>query len=233
VEIPHRIFIVYDTDDDSTLSHQDKLQEIDGSVEFVKNERGPGVINALKTGFALVESPFVAPIMADMSDTPDTLNAMYAKIIDGYDLVIGSRYAPGGKKIGGPRFKFVLSYLANNLLHKISSIPTHDLTNAFVMYRKQVLDEISIRSSGGFEVTMEIIAKCHILGYRVTEVPTINRERQSGQSKFKLLRWLGKYMYWFFYIVVFSAVRAINDHYQRDSRAELSGQEKASGRQDS
>ena len=224
VDIPYRCYVVYDSDDDDTLSKRDALHAIGGNVEFVKNSFGQGVINAFKTGFALADSPFIAPIMADMSDTPDTLNAMYAKISEGYDLVVGSRYAAGGKKIGGSKTKYVLSYIANNLLYKMSSIPTHDLTNAFVMYRKEVLDEINIRSTGGFEVTMEIIAKSHILGYRVTEVPTINRERQSGQSKFRLLHWLVKYLYWFGYIVIFSAVRALNDHYQRDSRSPQKGQ---------
>jgi len=145
--------------------------------------------------------------------------------------VVGSRYAPGGKKIGGPRVKFVLSYLANNLLYKISSIPTHDLTNAFVMYRKEVLDEVNIRSTGGFEVTMEIIAKSHILGYRVTEVPTVNRERKSGQSKFRLLHWLAKYIYWFGYIVIFSVVRKLDNHYQRDSQSTQQGDRKIAEKQ--
>lgn len=232
VNIPHRIYVVYDSDDDDTLSQRDTLLALDSNVEFVKNNLGQGVINAFKTGFALADSPFIAPIMADMSDTPDTLNAMYKKITEGYDLVVGSRYAPGGKKIGGSRLKYVLSYLANNLLYKISSIPTHDLTNAFVMYRKEVLDEIHIRSTGGFEVTMEIIAKSHILGYKVTEVPTVNRERNSGQSKFRLIHWLAKYLYWFSYIVIFSAVRSLDNHYQRDSRSQLEGKTNANRKQD-
>ena len=45
---------------------------------------------------------YVVPIMADLSDTPSTIPEMHRKIREGYDLVVGSRYCDGGKKIGGP-----------------------------------------------------------------------------------------------------------------------------------
>ena len=143
---------------------------------------------------------------------------MYRKISEGYDLVVASRYAPGGKKIGGPVIKYYLSVLGNLSLHWLTGIPTHDMTNAFIMHKKEVIDQIKIRSTGGFEITMEIIAKSFILGCKISEVPTINRDRASGQSKFQMMSWVMKYIYWYFYILIYSIVNKINKHYEHDTK---------------
>jgi glycosyltransferase involved in cell wall biosynthesis len=213
----HQIVIIFDHEDDTTLRQRNALLAIDPTIAFVRNTKG-GVISAFRTGFSVARGQYVVPIMADLSDTPSTIPEMYRKICEGYDLVIGSRYCEGGCKIGGPYIKYLLSLIANRSLHWLTGIPTHDMTNAFVMYRKDVLDNIHVRSSGGFEITMELIAKAYILGYRITEVPTINRERATGKSNFKLLDWIGNYLYWYFYIFIYSIVRKLNAHYVRDTR---------------
>ena len=196
-----RALIIYDHDDDSTLRKLDTITAQHDNVRFVRNRLGPGIVNAFRTGFAEADTPFVVPIMADLSDMPETVNAMHERSHDGYDLVVASRYAPGGAKIGGPVLKNALSRIANGTLHALTRIPTHDMTNAFVMYRRPVLDTITIESTGGFEITMEIIAKAFARGYRITEVPTVNRDRAAGQSKFKLMHWILKYLYWFLFIL--------------------------------
>lgn len=215
--LPHQIVIIYDHDDDPTLRQKGAVLAIDPTIAFVKNIAGAGVINAFRTGFNVAKTRYVVPIMADLSDTPATVLEMYLKIHEGYDLVVASRYCEGGKKIGGPYLKYLLSMAANLSLHKITNIPTHDMTNAFILYRKEVLDNIHIRSSGGFEVTMELIAKAYILNYKITEVPTTNRERATGKSNFRLFKWLRNYFYWYMYILIYSIVRRINAHYMQDT----------------
>jgi glycosyltransferase involved in cell wall biosynthesis len=196
--------IIYDHDHDSTLNKVTELTHNETNILFVKNMFGTGIINAFKTGFALAETEFIVPIMADLSDMPETVNIMHGKIQEGYDLVIASRYIRDGAKIGGSKVKYVLSFLANKSLHYLTGIPTHDFTNAFIMYRKKVLDNIEITSTGGFEITMEIIAKAYVRGYAITEVPTINRDRNAGKSKFALCKWIFNYLYWYFYILLYS-----------------------------
>jgi glycosyltransferase involved in cell wall biosynthesis len=217
ISLPHQIVIIYDCEEDTTLRKRDALLAIDPAMVFVHNTQS-GVINAFRTGFDVVKTCYVVPIMADLSDTPSTIPEMHRKICEGYDLVIGSRYCEGGRKIGGPYFKYLLSFIANHTLHRLTGIPTHDMTNAFIMYRKEVLDNIHIRSTGGFEVTMELIAKAYILGYRITEIPTINRDRTEGKSNFRLLKWIGNYLYWYFYILIYSIVRRLNAHYLADTK---------------
>lgn len=215
VALPYTALVIYDDEDDPTLVHRAALSA-DPAIRFVRNIHGSGVVGAFKTGFELARTPYIIPIMCDLSDMPETVNRLYAKIQEGYDLVVASRYAPGGRKIGGPKIKLLLSRAANLSLHKISKIPTHDMTNAFIIYRKEVLDDIRIDTVGGFEITMEIIAKAYILGYRITEVPTINRDRSTGNSKFRLLQWISRYMYWYLYILRYKVLNRLMKPYREN-----------------
>lgn len=202
IEKPHKVLIIYDEDSDSTLEKMEEAKSIHPHIAFVKNSYGTGVINAFKTGYAMADSRYTVAIMADLSDMPETVNEMYRRIQKGYDLVVGSRYVKGGAKVGGPLIKLLLSRVANLSLHLLTGIPTHDMTNAFIMYRRNVLEQIDICSNGGFEISMEIIGKAYLHGYRITEVPTVNRNRTGGKSKFKLLSWIIKYLYWYVYVLI-------------------------------
>jgi len=118
---------------------------------------------------------------------------MYAKIKEGYDVVCGSRYMPGGGRIGGSRLKSFLSSWAGKSLKWILSIPTHDIANSFKMYRKEVIRAVNIESSG-FEISMELPLKAYYQGFKITEVPTVWHERTKGRSNFKILRLLPRYI---------------------------------------
>jgi dolichol-phosphate mannosyltransferase len=102
-----------------------------------------------------------------------------------------------GKQIGEPWFKKLLSRTAGMSLYYLAGIPTHDVTNSFKMYTKRVLNDFTIESNGGFELKMEIVIKAHLKGYKITEVPSIWRDRSAGESRFKLWQWLPKYLRWY------------------------------------
>jgi len=199
VTSPHQLILVYDFDEDNTVPVVKKLQKKQKNIRLIKNNVGDcqGVMNAIKTGFKLVKSGAVVVTMADLADEPKTINAMFKKIQQGYDVVCGSRYSKGGKKIGGPIIKSWLSKLSGLLTPIMLGIPTKDVTNAFKMYRKKVLDSIKIESEGGFEIAMEIVIKAHAKGFKITEVPTTWHDRTSGESRFKLIAWLPRYVHWY------------------------------------
>ncbi len=199
VKISHEILIIYDFKKDDTLPVARKLQEKYKNIKLVKNRvgSGRGVLNAIKTGFRVVKDGAVLVMMADLADDPKTINKMYKKIKEGFDIVCGSRYIKGGGKIGGPFLKSLLSRLAGLSTPLILGIPTYDLTNAFKMYRKEVIDSVGIESTGGFELSMEIVIKAHFKGFKIIEVPTIWHDRTVGQSRFQMARWLPKYIRWY------------------------------------
>lgn len=201
VKIPHQIFLVYDFPEDNTVPIAKTLQKKFKNLKLLRNHvgNGRGVINAIRTGFNLAKSEAVVVMMADLADDPETVNNMYEKIKEGYDVVCGTRYSKAGQHLGGPFLKNLLSRLAGVLTPLLLGIPTFDLTNAFKMYRRKIFGKIKIESTGGFELSQEIVTKAYFLGFKVCEVPTIWRDRTSGQSRFQLKKWLPKYLYWYWW----------------------------------
>ena len=193
----HEIVIVYDFDEDDTAVPVKKLQKKYNHIILVKNIFGGGLINAVKTGFEKAKGDFVVVMPADLADDPQTINKMFGKMKKGYDVVCATRYSKGGRKFGGGLIKTTLSRLAGLLTPLLLGIPTTDIANGFKMYRKQVLEKIKIESRGGWEFSMEIVIKAHKAGFKVCDVPSVWRDRVSGKSKFKLLKWLPKYIRWY------------------------------------
>lgn len=101
------------------------------------------------------------------------------------------------QQIGGPLLKKTLSRLAGLSLRYLARVPTSDVTNRFKLYRKAMVDVLTIESDGGFEIGMEIVIKAHFSGYRVTEVPCTWHNRQQGASRFRILHWMPDYLKWY------------------------------------
>ena len=77
--------------------------------------------------------------MADGSDEPHIVDAMVSLARDGADVVAASRYMRGGRQIGGPPLKRLLSRAAGLTLHWFAGVPTHDPTNNFKLYSRRSL----------------------------------------------------------------------------------------------
>jgi len=203
VTVPHRILIIYDFDEDDTIPVVKELikERKAENIFLVKNKYGRGVLNAIRTGFDSIKDGAILVVMADSSDDISIVDAMFAKINQGYDVVCGSRYMKGGRQIGGPKFKKFLSRTAGISLHLITGIPTRDATNSFKMYRKSLLDAIKIESRGGFEIGMEVVVKAFLKGYKIAEIPSTWQDRVAGKSRFKFGKWLPRYIRWYLYAV--------------------------------
>ncbi len=203
IKSPKQIKIVYDMDSDNTIPAVREIEkQYDFNIELVRNKFGRGALNAIITGMQAAENECVLVIMADLSDSLEVVDAMYGKMnSEGFDIVCGSRYMKGGKQFGGPFWKGLCSRMAGISLHLLTRIPTHDISNSFRMYRKSMLDQIHIESDGGFEVAMEITVKAFLQGYRVTEIPSSWFDRDTGESRFQLRKWIPKYLHWYCYCI--------------------------------
>ncbi|HKU19059.1 MAG TPA: glycosyltransferase [Candidatus Saccharimonadales bacterium] len=199
IKQPKELFVVYDFDEDNTLPVARKIVRKDATVHLIKNTIGRGPLNAIKSGFAAVESGPCLVVMADLSDDLSMVDAMYQAYLGGAHVVCGSRYMKGGRQIGGPWLKRTLSRLAGTSLYYVRGVPTHDVTNNFKLYDKQLLDCITIESTGGFELAMEVTVKAFRLGARISELPTTWRDREAGASNFKLWKWLPSYLHWYWF----------------------------------
>ncbi len=201
IEFPVDIFIVYDFESDNTIPVVRDIMEKNRNIHLVKNKYGSGPLNAIKTGFESIDNGVILIVMADLHDELERVGEMLQMINEGYDIVCGSRYMKGGKQIGSPLFKKMLSRFAGVSLYYLVGIPTHDITNSFKMYSKTVLKNIKIESNGGFESGMEIVIKAFFKGYKISEVPQVTHDRKWGESRFKLMKWLPKYIYWYWFAV--------------------------------
>ena len=194
---PHEILVVHDEADDPTVPVVEALRARHPQIRAVHNQLGRGPALALRAGFAAAQGEAVLVTMADASDDPNDFAPMLAKLSEGYDLVAASRYMRGGRQLGGPALKGLLSRGAGRSLYLLIGLPTSDPTSAFKLYRKSMLDHLALESDQGFELGLEITVKAFLAGYRIAEVPTTWRDRERGQSNFKLLRWLPRYLRWY------------------------------------
>jgi len=81
----------------------------------------------------------------------------------------------------------------------VRRFPTHDVTNNFKLYDKAFLDSITIESTGGFEIAMEITVKAFRQRRKIVELPSTWQDRTAGEANFKLWKWLPSYLRWYFY----------------------------------
>jgi dolichol-phosphate mannosyltransferase len=197
VSTPHEILVVYDYEEDSTVPVIARLSLEFGTIRGLRNELGRGVLNAMKAGIAASKGRLVVVTMADGSDEPEAIDDMVRLADEGADVVAASRYMPGGRQIGGPRLKTLLSRFAGLTLHHLAGVETHDPTSNFKLYSRRFLDAVTIESRAGFELALELTVKATITGRRVAEVPTTWRDRTSGKSNFKLREWLPHYLRWY------------------------------------
>jgi dolichol-phosphate mannosyltransferase len=197
VQTPHELVVVYDFDGDTTVPVIERLARDVPGLRGLRNDLGRGVLNAMKAGIAATTAPYVLISMADGSDEPQVVDRMVELAKGGADVVAASRYMRGGRQVGGPLLKRSMSRLAGLTLHWFARVPTHDPTSNFKLYSRRFLDSITIESTAGFELALELTVKATLAGRRVAEVPTTWRDRTSGQSNFKLRKWLPHYLHWY------------------------------------
>jgi dolichol-phosphate mannosyltransferase len=194
------VYVVYDFEGDNTVPVVNEIIATgETRLHAVRNHRGRGVVAAILTGFDVAPDGPVLVLMGDLSDDLAQVERMLALYAQGFHVVVGSRYMKGGRLIGGPWVKQVLSRLAGTSLHFLRGLPTHDATNAFKIYDRAMVKSFTIESHAGFELNLELAVKAFLQGYRIAEVATTWRDRSEGQSRFRLWKWLPHYLRWYFY----------------------------------
>lgn len=194
---PLEVAVVYDFDADTTVPVLQRLQPEMPELRPLRNTVGPGVLNALRSGFQATRAPYVVVMMGDGSDDVTAVDRMLTLAREGADVVAASRYMRGGAQVGGPLLKRLMSRAAGLSLHWLGGMPIHDPTNNFKLYSRRLLDAVRIESAGGFELALELCVKADRLGLRLAETPTTWRDRTAGQSRFRMRAWLPRYLHWY------------------------------------
>lgn len=197
----YELLVCYDTDDDPTLPALAALPPAARPelIRLVRNDLGPGARYAIEAGMRAAAAPVVIVSMVDLSDDYRIIGEMVARAEAGAAVVCPSRYVRGGKQIGGPWLKNLLSRTCGVTLHWLSGLPTRDPTNSYKAYRRDFLARTPIESTAGFSLALELTVKAHFAGERIDEIPATWRDRTAGQSRFRLLAWLPHYLRWYFW----------------------------------
>jgi|TARA_B100000795_G_scaffold43805_1_gene28704 dolichol-phosphate mannosyltransferase len=193
-----RVLFCYDDASDNIFDYKNELSKFKFEIVFIKNV-GKGPLSAIKEGFRSGNSDCVIVYPADDFLNFDILDTMYQKFVEGSQIVVASRFIKGGSMNNCPLIKSILVRVASYTLYYLSSIPAKDASNGFRLFSRKLLNEVKIESQVGFAYSLELLAKCNRLKYKISEVPAKWEERSEGQSRFKVLKWLPQYLKWYIY----------------------------------
>jgi dolichol-phosphate mannosyltransferase len=185
-----RLLVVDDASPDGTGAIADRLaDEVDG-VEVLHRQGKEGLGPAYLAGFEHALSrgaDYVIVMDADFSHDPAHLPAMVAAA-RGADLVLGSRYVPGGRIENWPQLRRVLSRSGSLYARLMLGVKVRDLTAGFRCVRREVLETIepSTLRAQGYVFNIELTYRALLAGFSVKEIPITFRDREVGDSKMSL-----------------------------------------------
>jgi dolichol-phosphate mannosyltransferase len=209
ISFPFECLIIIDEVTDETIKAVRDFANHQSEFRYVANDLGLGPAFAIRKGFEVAEASVAVVTMADGSDDPRLIEDLVRLVERGVVIAAASRYMSGGQQIGAPRFKSLLSRFAGISLNWLAGVGTKDATNSFKAYDVNFVRSVGIQSDQGFELGLELTAKAKRLGMAIAELPTIWIERNQGDSKFKVLKWLPHYVKWYFY--AFGKDKAVED----------------------
>ncbi len=198
--IDYEIVVVNDNSKDKTEELLRQINSQNSKLRYVNNYYPNGFGFAVRCGLENFTGDAVAVVMADSSDAPEDIISYYHKLQQGYDCVFGSRFIKGGKVIDYPAHKLIVNRLANLFIQLLFGLKFNDTTNAFKIYRKEVIEGISPLLSHHFNLTVEIPLKAIVRGYSYTAIPITWRNRTTGVSKLKLKEMGSRYLFIVLYI---------------------------------
>jgi dolichol-phosphate mannosyltransferase len=183
----HRILVVDDSSPDGTGDLADAIAAAHDDVEVLHRPTREGLGPAYLAGFAHAlanGAQFVLEMDADFSHDPADLARLLAASGDA-DLVLGSRYVPGGGVTDWGRIRRLVSRGGSWYARVVLGLDVRDLTGGFKCFRREVLEAIDLPTvrSRGYAFQVELTHRAVHAGFRVVELPIIFRDRELGRSK--------------------------------------------------
>jgi dolichol-phosphate mannosyltransferase len=201
--IPHEILVVNDNSSDTTEAILDRLERELPTLRHVNNVPPHGFGFAVRRGLEIFSGDAVAVYMADASDRPEDLvrffQTMEARDVD---CVFGSRFCRGAHVIDYPWPKLVLNRGANLFIRLLFGMAYNDVTNAFKLYRRHVIEGLGPLLSHHFNLTVELPLKSIVRGYSYAVVPNDWINRKAGISKLQIKEMGSRYLFIVLYCLI-------------------------------
>ncbi len=181
------VLVVDDNSPDGTAGIVRELAKADPRISLICRPVKQGLGTAYITGFKFALSndfECIVEMDADFSHDPSVLESLVRTSL-AYDVVVGSRYIPGGTIENWSWFRRQLSRRANELARFLLGRAIHDWTSGYRCYRRHVLKKLPLDRihSTGYAFQIEMLDACLRLGCQIAEVPITFSDRRSGRSK--------------------------------------------------
>lgn len=182
------ILVVDDNSPDGTGDLADKLAADDDHIHVLHREGKGGLLGSYLAGFEWgMEHDFevLCEMDADGSHAPEELHLLLDEVADGANLVIGSRYVPGGKTVNWPASRELLSRLGNVYISMALGAGLSDMTAGYRAFRREVLETLALDelSKAGYIFQVDVAFRAIQEGFDVREVPVTFTDREFGESK--------------------------------------------------
>jgi dolichol-phosphate mannosyltransferase len=184
-----QLLVVDDASPDGTGDLADTIAAREPRVAVLHRPGKQGLGVAYRDGFRWVldrpASRAIVQMDADFSHDPADLPRLLTPLMRGADLVLGTRYMPGGSTVGWPWYRKLVSRGGTLFARTVLLLPYRDLTGGFKAWRRELLEAIRLRetSGSGYGFQIETTWWAHRRGARVVQVPITFRERAAGASK--------------------------------------------------
>ncbi len=197
--IPHEIVVIFDHTEDTSAVVVEEVRSEYPEVRALLNTAGRGVAFAIRAGVEAARGDRILIFAADEVGPVLAIDDMMALMDEGSEFVSATRYAHGGRRLGGSWIGQLLSRSANRLLILVSGTGLTDSTTGIKMFRRSDFNALSHdTTSVGWAVAFEMAINAHLLGLRLGEVPIISIDRLfGGKSSFKLGPWIIGYFGYF------------------------------------
>ncbi|GAA1793368.1 polyprenol monophosphomannose synthase [Luedemannella flava] len=181
------VLVADDNSPDGTGAIADELAAADDHIKVLHREGKQGLGAAYLAGFAWAREhdyDVVVEMDADGSHAPEELPKLLDALANA-DLVLGSRWVPGGKVVNWPAHRFAISRIGNFYVRTAIGVPVKDITGGYRAFRMAVLDKIELDSvaSQGYCFQIDLAWRALKQGFRVVELPITFAERERGASK--------------------------------------------------
>jgi glycosyltransferase involved in cell wall biosynthesis len=201
LEVDHEVLVICDDPGDQSIPIVVEMQQDYSNLRLIQNPHGRGVTNAIRAGFESAVGEYVLIFAADEVGPVLAIEDMLALMREGVDFVSCTRYAHGGRRLGGSLVGSVLSRAANRLFRTIGGCALTDATTGIKMMRREVYPRLNLSARPvGWAVAFEMSIKAQLAGLRLGEVPIISIDRlYGGESTFRLNSWTAEYLRWFWW----------------------------------